>query len=75
MMVVESFVLHPHFIFVINENTIHAGGYTPANNVVFTCGNPTITLTLCPGTTSDIPKAKPNIVERVYTALLHYKAL
>jgi hypothetical protein len=33
-----------------------AGGHTPANEVDFTCGNPSITLTLCPGTTSNIPK-------------------
>jgi hypothetical protein len=33
-----------------------AGGYTPADNVDFTCSNTAITLTLCPGTTSDIPK-------------------
>jgi len=35
-----------------------AAGGTPANNVDFTCGNTQITLTLCPGTTSNIPKAK-----------------
>ncbi|KAH7887009.1 Osmotin thaumatin-like protein [Phlebopus sp. FC_14] len=29
-----------------------ANGYTPADNVDFTCGNTAITLTLCPGTTS-----------------------
>ncbi|EIW84245.1 Osmotin thaumatin-like protein [Coniophora puteana RWD-64-598 SS2] len=33
-----------------------AAGYTPADNVDFTCGNTAITLTLCPGTTSNIPK-------------------
>lgn len=33
-----------------------AAGYTPADNVDFTCGNTDITLTLCPGTTSNIPK-------------------
>ncbi|KIJ62186.1 hypothetical protein HYDPIDRAFT_94956 [Hydnomerulius pinastri MD-312] len=33
-----------------------AAGYTPADNVDYTCGNAAITLTLCPGTTSDIPK-------------------
>ncbi|EIW80398.1 Osmotin thaumatin-like protein [Coniophora puteana RWD-64-598 SS2] len=33
-----------------------ADGYTPADNVDYTCGNTAITLTLCPGTTSDIPK-------------------
>ncbi|KAG1766703.1 Osmotin thaumatin-like protein [Suillus occidentalis] len=31
-----------------------ANGYTPADNVDYTCGNTAITLTLCPGTTSDI---------------------
>lgn len=41
-----------------------ANGYTPADNVVFTCDNPTITLTLCPGTTSNIPKAKGDTVRR-----------
>jgi len=35
-----------------------AAGFTPADNVDFTCGNPAITLTLCPGTTSHIPKTK-----------------
>jgi len=35
-----------------------AGGYTPADNVDYTCGNPAITLTLCPGITSDYPKRK-----------------
>ncbi|KAG2143043.1 Osmotin thaumatin-like protein [Suillus clintonianus] len=30
-----------------------SNGYTPADNVVYTCGNTAITLTLCPGTTSD----------------------
>lgn len=30
-----------------------AGGYTPADEVDYTCGNADITLTLCPGTTSD----------------------
>ncbi|KAF9226408.1 Osmotin, thaumatin-like protein [Gyrodon lividus] len=33
-----------------------ANGYTPADNVVYTCPNTAITLTLCPGFTSDIPK-------------------
>ncbi|KAF8839657.1 Osmotin, thaumatin-like protein [Paxillus ammoniavirescens] len=33
-----------------------AGGYTPADNVDFTCGNTAITLTLCPGITSHIAK-------------------
>ncbi|EIW77976.1 Osmotin thaumatin-like protein [Coniophora puteana RWD-64-598 SS2] len=33
-----------------------AAGYKPADNVDFTCGNTDITLTLCPGTTSHIPK-------------------
>ncbi|KZP02204.1 hypothetical protein FIBSPDRAFT_970290, partial [Athelia psychrophila] len=35
-----------------------AAGYTPADNVDYTCTNTDITLTLCPGTTSDIPKKK-----------------
>ncbi|KAF8584067.1 Osmotin, thaumatin-like protein [Ramaria rubella] len=35
-----------------------AAGGTPANNVDFTCGNADITLTLCPGITSNIPKAR-----------------
>lgn len=30
-----------------------AGGYTPADVVDYTCANTAITLTLCPGTTSD----------------------
>jgi len=30
-----------------------AAGYTPADEVDFTCGNADVTLTLCPGTTSD----------------------
>ncbi|KAG1717533.1 Osmotin thaumatin-like protein [Suillus paluster] len=33
-----------------------SNGYTPANNVVYTCDNTDITLTLCPGTTSHIGK-------------------
>ncbi|EGN96340.1 hypothetical protein SERLA73DRAFT_76313 [Serpula lacrymans var. lacrymans S7.3] len=33
-----------------------AAGYTPADNVDYTCTNADITLTLCPGTTSNIPK-------------------
>ncbi|KAF7968395.1 hypothetical protein HWV62_30675 [Athelia sp. TMB] len=33
-------------------------GYSPADNVDYTCGNADITLTLCPGTTSDIPNLK-----------------
>lgn len=35
-----------------------AAGYTPADNVDYTCTNTDITLTLCPGTTSDIPLKK-----------------
>ncbi|EGO04076.1 hypothetical protein SERLA73DRAFT_175820, partial [Serpula lacrymans var. lacrymans S7.3] len=35
-----------------------AAGYTPADNVDYTCSNAAITLTLCPGTTSNIPKRK-----------------
>ena len=35
-----------------------AAGYTPADNVDYTCNNTAITLTLCPGTTSHIPKRK-----------------
>ncbi|KAJ8596166.1 Osmotin, thaumatin-like protein [Rhizopogon salebrosus TDB-379] len=31
-----------------------SNGYTPADNVVYTCGNTEITLTLCPGTTSNL---------------------
>ncbi|KAG2341639.1 hypothetical protein BDR05DRAFT_436433 [Suillus weaverae] len=31
-------------------------GYTPANNIVYTCGSTDITLTLYPGTISHIPK-------------------
>ncbi|KAF8555800.1 hypothetical protein OG21DRAFT_1507299 [Imleria badia] len=31
-----------------------AGGYTPADLVDYTCSNTAITLTLCPGTTSNI---------------------
>jgi len=31
-----------------------AGGYTPADNVDYTCANTAITLTLCPGTTSHL---------------------
>ncbi|EIW81710.1 hypothetical protein CONPUDRAFT_152629 [Coniophora puteana RWD-64-598 SS2] len=33
-----------------------SGGYTPANNVDYTCGNTDVTITLCPGKTSSIPK-------------------
>ncbi|KAE9405074.1 Osmotin, thaumatin-like protein [Gymnopus androsaceus JB14] len=32
-----------------------ADGFTPADEVDFTCGNTAVTLTLCPGTTSDLP--------------------
>jgi len=35
-----------------------ASGYTPANNVDFTCGNAAITLTLCPGSTSSLRRTK-----------------
>ncbi|KIM79056.1 hypothetical protein PILCRDRAFT_10716 [Piloderma croceum F 1598] len=44
-----------------------AAGYTPANNVDYTCKNTAITLTLCPGTTSHIPKRKRNM-KRSYPA-------
>jgi len=33
-----------------------SGGYTPVNNVDYTCGNTDVTVTLCPGKTSNIPK-------------------
>lgn len=50
-----------------------AAGYSPADNVDYTCGNTAITLTLCPGSTSDIPKRKRDMngVKRSYPLSLN----
>ena len=35
-----------------------ASGYTPANFVDYTCGNTDVTVQLCPGTTTHLPRTK-----------------